>query len=356
MKASKSLIPLLIAIVLIYLLVPDFLVQAFCVTLFFLILISFFYALIIKKNLSVERYSGELKLFCKERTKISFTIRNYSLLPVFVCHYTDNAPHFYVFQNKNTGLVSLRARQKIRIDYEVYSQDRGEYIIGPAVLKFYDPLFLFTITKEIHSELKIIVRPQRLKLITVTVPGIPQGGLKINNPVYEDITLKRTVREYKNQDEPKRINWRISAKFQKLFTNEYDNSYNAPFFIFLNLARDDYDFHTNSIDMEKAIEIAACIVEKADYLRQAVGFASYAEKSMFLLPENNQGDAIMDILSLIKPADGKLPYDPVKQFKSKLKNNTLFFSIGPQEVRWYSGKVLRAKENINTENTGIRKS
>ena len=69
MKASKSLIPLLITIVLIYLLVPDFLVQAFCVTLFFLILISFFYALIIKKNLSVERYSGELKLLEHEAAR-----------------------------------------------------------------------------------------------------------------------------------------------------------------------------------------------------------------------------------------------------------------------------------------------
>lgn len=355
MKASKSLIPLLIIIILAYLCIPNFFIQLLCVMVFFIFVISFFYALILKRNITVERFSGELRLYCKERTKISFTVKNNSLLPVFTCHYVDNAPHFYIFQNKNTGLISLKSRQKMKIVYEVYSQERGAFIIGPTVLKFYDPLFLFTITKEIQSELKILVRPQRLKLITVTVPGIPQGNLKINNSVYEDITLKRTVREYKNQDEPKRINWRISAKFQRLFTNEYDNSYNAPFFVFLNLAKDDYE-QQSTADIEKAIEIAACIIEKAAFLRQSVGFAAYADTTPFLLPGNNNFDAIMDILSLIKPADGKLPYEPVKQFKSKLKNNTLFFSIGAQEVRWYYGKVLRAKENINTENTGIRKS
>ena len=183
----------------------------------------------------------------------------------------------------------------------------------------------------------------------------PQGNLKINNPCYEDITMRRSIREYMNGDEQKRINWRASAKFDQLFTNQYEASFDAPFFVFLNLAEEDYDLHTRSFHMEKAIEIAANIVEKSRVLRQRCGFAAYAEGFPYLAPHQNQADSILDILSVIKASQGKINYNPRTRFKNQLPHGSLFFEIGPEEVDKYFAKVEANRQDINTQNVGIMK-
>ena len=121
----------------------------------------------------------------------------------------------------------------------------------------------------------------------------------------------------------------------------------------MNLADEDYELHTRGYHMEKAIEIAACIVEKSRVLRQRCGFAAYGTDFPYLAPHQNQQDAILDLLSVIKSVPGKLDYDPVKKFRQQLPHGTLFFVIGPREVESYFLKVEANKENINTQNVGI---
>ena len=105
--------------------------------------------------------------------------------------------------------------------------------------------------------------------------------------------------------------------------------------------------------MEKAIEIAANIVEKSRILRQRCGFAAYAEGFPYLPPHQNQADSILDILSVIKSTQGKINYNPLTRFKNQLPHGTLFFEIGPEEVDKYFAKVEANKQDINTQNTGI---
>ena len=206
---------------------------------------------------------------------------------------------------------------------------------------------------EVSCPLEITVRPARIKLITEVVPGFPQGNLKINNPCYEDITMRRSIRDYMNGDELKRINWRASARFASLYTNQYENSFDAPLFVFLNLAEEDYDLHNRRYYSEKAIEIAASIIEKARVLRQRCGFAAYGTGFPYLPPRQNQSDSILDLLSLIKCEKGKLDYDPQKKFSNQLPTGTLLFIVGPREVENYFLKVGANQENINTTNVGI---
>ena len=305
------------------------------------------------RSIHVERNVDKLKLACKEKSEISLTIKNYSLLTAHVLYFFDEVPYFYIFNDANKGVTALRPHEIKRITYYVTSQDRGLFQCGPVRIRTSDPLGLFLVDVQVACTLEITVRPARIKLITNAIPGFPQGNLKINNPIFEDITMRRSIREYKNGDEQKRINWRASAKFDSLFTNQFENSFDSPFFIFLNLAEEDYDLHSRTYSLEKAIEIAACIVEKARVLRQCCGFAAYADENPYLAPKQNQTDCILDILSTIHSVKAKLDYDPAKKFLPQLSAGTLFFVIGPQEVESYFLKVEANKENINTQNTGI---
>lgn len=336
-----------------FLLSPYRLLQFVCLSVLFVFLISFLYALVLSRSIKIERSTDKLKLACKEKSEITLIIKNYSLFTAHVLYFFDEIPFFYIFDDGNKGVTVLRPHELKKVSYTVTSQDRGLFHGGPVRIRTSDPLGLFLINIEVPAPIEITVRPARIKLITNAFPGFPQGNLKINNPCYEDITMRRAVREFKNGDEQKRINWRASAKFDSLFTNQYEDSFDAPFFIFLNLAEEDYDLHNRHYYSEKAIEIAASIVEKSRVLRQRCGFAAYGTDFPYLPSRQNQADCILDILSVIKLESGKLEYDPVKKFSHQLPTGTLIFVVGPREVESYFLKVEANKENINTENTGI---
>ncbi len=353
LKFSPLLFTVFIASIIFFLICPFKLLQFLCLGIIGVILLSFFYAIVLKSNIQIERNTSALKLACKEKSEITFTIKNYSPLTAHVCYFFDSVPYFYVFNEGNKGVTALRPHEIKRITYKVTSQERGLFHAGPVRIRTSDPLGLFLIDMEVSCPLEITVRPARIKLITEVVPGFPQGNLKINNPCYEDITMRRSIRDYMNGDELKRINWRASARFASLYTNQYENSFDAPLFVFLNLAEEDYDLHNRRYYSEKAIEIAASIIEKARVLRQRCGFAAYGTGFPYLPPRQNQSDSILDLLSLIKCEKGKLNYDPQKKFSHQLPTGTLLFIVGPREVENYFLKVGANQENINTTNVGI---
>lgn len=353
LKFSPLLFTVFIASIIFFLICPFKLLQFLCLGIIGVILLSFFYAIVLKSNIQIERNTSALKLACKEKSEITFTIKNYSPLTAHVCYFFDAVPYFYVFNEGNKGVTALRPHEIKRITYKVTSQERGLFHAGPVRIRTSDPLGLFLIDMEVSCPLEITVRPARIKLITEVVPGFPQGNLKINNPCYEDITMRRSIRDYMNGDELKRINWRASARFASLYTNQYENSFDAPLFVFLNLAEEDYDLHNRRYYSEKAIEIAASIIEKARVLRQRCGFAAYGTGFPYLPPRQNQSDSILDLLSLIKCEKGKLDYDPQKKFSHQLPTGTLLFIVGPREVENYFLKVGANQENINTTNVGI---
>lgn len=340
-----------------FLIIPFKFLQFISLSIMTLILLSLLYALVLKSNIKVERNTKALKLACKEKSEITFTIKNYSPLTAHICYYFDSIPFFYIYDDGNQGITSLRPHEIKHVSNKVTSQERGLFSAGPVRIRTSDPLGLFLIDMQIDCPLEITVRPARIKLITEIFPGYPQGNLKINNPCYEDITMRRSIRSYINGDELKKINWRASAKFNSLYTNQFENSFDAPLFVFLNLAKEDYDLHNRIYYSEKAIEIAASIIEKARLLRQRCGFAAYGTDFPYLPPRQNQADSILDLLSLIQCEEGKLNYNPEKKFMHQLPTGTLIFVIGPREVENYFAKVEANKENINTTNIGImRKS
>ena len=345
-KTSTMVMAAFFGSVILCLAIPFRLLQFIGFSLFFVICVSYVYAKILSNNIKVTRTIKELKLACKEETEISFALKNFCRLPAFICYYSDEAPYLYVYNNGNSGITTLRRHEIKHVTYRIAAQYRGLYPVGPVKIKTSDPLGLFEVDIEVPCELKIMVRPARIKLYAETHPGFPQGVIKINNPVYEDITMRRSVREYINGDEQKRINWRLSAKFGELFTNQYEESYDAPFFIFLNLAEEDYELKNRSYHSEKAIEIAAALVELSRKHKQRCGFAAYGTDFPYLKPRQNQADVILDILALINLEKGHLPYNPEKKFRHQMPAGTMIFTVGPKEVENYFLKLEAGKEAV----------
>ncbi len=352
-KPASALKTTLYFSILAILFLPYKFIQAIAISALLIILVSYIWARSLEKGIKVERDEAEIKTVSYERLTISFTITNHSRFPALMCFVLDNIPFLHVFEKQNERLFMLRGHEKKTVFYQANALQRGLYTAGPVTVKTNDPLGLFEIENEFECTQRILVRPARIQLKTVAHPGLPQGNIRINNPIYEDITMCRCLREYKNGDELKRINWRASAKYNSLYTNEYEDTFDAPFFVFLNLAKDDYPLNHCSEMGEKAIEIAASIVNTAARLKQRCGFAAYGSAFPFIKPGENQADCILDILSLIQMEKGKLDYDPEVKLKQELSTGTLLFVVGPKEVSLYNDKIGAGQYGVTTQTLGI---
>ena len=354
-KPASSVRLILYLSVFVILFLPYKFIQAIAISIILIFGVSYLWASQLNKHLTVERNVREIKTVSFERLTISFTIINKSRFKALLCYVLDNVPYLHVFEKGNERLLYLRPFEKKSIFYEVNALNRGLYTAGPIIIRTSDPLGLFQVIKEVECTQKILVRPARIQLKTIPIPGLPQGSIKINNPIYEDITMRRAISEYKDGDELKRINWRASAKFNALFTNEYENTFDAPFFVFLNLAKEDYSLNMRHEKGEKAIEIAASIINIAARLKQRCGFAAYGSGFPYIKPAQNQADCILDILSLIQMEEGKLEYDPEQKLKQELSSSTLLFIVGPEQVDLYNDKIAAQQYGITTKTLGIMK-
>jgi uncharacterized protein (DUF58 family) len=117
--------------------------------------------------------------------------------------------------------VSIAPNKESRPVFEFPSPPRSNYTIGPMIARVRDPFgFYLTETKLDPGSLCVMPRPERLRGMQLRPrhvgpwPGvIPSKVLGIGTEFY-------SMREYVPGDDPKRINWKASARYNSLIINE----------------------------------------------------------------------------------------------------------------------------------------
>lgn len=336
-SASVSLKTILILLffVIIMLFIPGTILQYTASFFFILIGASLSYSLIIRSRLVVTRTMSELRSPRFEFLEIKLRIENRSFLPVFSLFIDDKPGLLSISAEAGRAVFHLRRRESIVFTYKVNSNSRGEYFTGPAEIQGCDPLGFFPFVKQSASRCRILVYPAKSDEQFSFSKGIPQGKIPVKNPLYEDTSVYRSVRDYANGDEIKRINWKASARFAKLFTNEYVTTLSSPCLIFLDLDISQYPDHLRYEHAEHAVEAAAQIVKTACAKGQLCGFASSGilpsqRSSPYLSPSSSQLGIILDILALIEPCK-KEEKDSILLEKSisSCPSGGSFFYLGP---------------------------
>jgi hypothetical protein len=98
------------------------------------------------------------------------------------------------------------------------------------------------------------------------------------------MTRRRSLRQYRGGDEPRRINWKASIRLAgpgaalspvSLLVNEYEAAISYPLVVFLNLDPYEYSLHKRELWFERAIEAAAALCLMASRDRQDLGIIFY---------------------------------------------------------------------------------
>ena len=154
------------------------------------------------------------------------------------------------------SLAPLPSGQVARANYKIATDRRGTLVLGPAIVEVADPLGLSRRSKRLGQPTEITVYPRTVE-IGLPDPKTGTGELvdAIKRAIRNQPTSSefRSIREYSQGDDPRRINWKVSAKREDLVVNEYETDIAID-----TLVTRDTRIHSSSADaFETAVSIAA---------------------------------------------------------------------------------------------------
>jgi uncharacterized protein (DUF58 family) len=117
--------------------------------------------------------------------------------------------------------TSLGPADELRLTFEFTSPPRANYEIGPLVARVRDPFGLYLTEKKLGPEtLSVMPRPERLRGVQLRPRHVGPWPGVVSSRVLGLGTEFYSMREYVPGDDPKRINWKASARYNELIVNE----------------------------------------------------------------------------------------------------------------------------------------
>lgn len=165
---------------------------------------------------------------------VELTLTNEARTPTGVLLLEDHLP--YVLGTRpRFVLEGIGQGWRRQVTYQVRSDVRGQFQIGPMSVRVTDPFGLIELGRAFHTTAPLTVTPR-----TVALPGIMLGGAWTgsgdNRPrafaigSAEDVT----VREYRRGDDLRRVHWRSSARVGELMVRREEQPWQSRATVFLD--------------------------------------------------------------------------------------------------------------------------
>lgn len=168
-------------------------------------------------------------------------------------------------------LQGVSRRWQRRVGYQVRSDVRGRFEIGPLTIRIADPFGLIELRRIIPGTASLVVTPR-----TVTLPPIPVIGGWTGSGEYrpqafaagsaEDVS----VREYRRGDELRRVHWRSSARMGDLMVRREEQPWEARATVLLDNRLRAHRGQGLGSSFEAAVVVAASLVVHLDQHGYAV--------------------------------------------------------------------------------------
>ncbi|MBN1649600.1 MAG: DUF58 domain-containing protein [Spirochaetales bacterium] len=326
---------LLVVSVIFGLLVPYRPVQTAGILCLVAMFLSWLYLRIIRSSILVRRIDPVQRCFRDTMIELTVEFSNKGLLPVSNFRFSDPAGKLFP-TDVPRGNITLDAKSRVRLTHRAEARLRGRYKTGPVTVRGRDPLGLFD-SKKIYDESgECIVYPRVYPLDYLIEGGVPLGYLRTDNPLYEDVSRYRSIREYVPGDSITHISWKHSAKTGALYTREFLPTYNYNVLLVVNLCADEYPQKQRYVWIERVIELTASMVFHIVGQKQKVGLICVTRESknsgtrIFPLHEGEaHGMQILEYLACVDPGPECDFFDLLARHRQDTSWNTRLVYAGP---------------------------
>jgi uncharacterized protein (DUF58 family) len=204
-----------------------------------------------KPNIEINRIVHPIDPEAGQIIQVELSLRTSSRIPACEVHEATEEGG-----SVNISLAPLPSGQVAQANYKIAPSRRGTLILGPAIVEVTDPLGLSRRVKDLGQPTEITVYPQT---VDVDLPDPKTGTGELVEALKRAMRHQptssefRSMREYSKGDDPRRINWKVSAKREDLVVNEYETEIAIDTLITL-----DTRTHWNSAEgFERAVSVAA---------------------------------------------------------------------------------------------------
>jgi uncharacterized protein (DUF58 family) len=193
-----------------------------------------------RPRLAVARALSRDRVSVGSDVEVRVTIHNEGL-PLGLVEFLDVLPpELTVVRGTNHLVVSLAADGTFVLDYAVRPSLKGDHAIGPLRTRVLDPLGLGTEDALPAPPSQIVVAPAMEPLVRARL------GPRRTRPWFGHVASRQIgmgsdfwgIREYIPGDDVRRINWKASARLDRLYSNEYEGERSGDVVILLDARRE----------------------------------------------------------------------------------------------------------------------
>ncbi len=211
----------------------------------------------------------------------------------------------YIAENTSLGWY-----EAVTWHYYIRCTRRGYYKVGPASIRSGDLFGLFQRRLELGKADYLIVYPKTVSLRELGLTERrPFGDSRTRQRLFEDPIRITGLREYRNDDPFKRIDWKASARRQELQVKVYEATSSLYLQVILNIDTFEHPWQGHDpVVLERGITVAASVARYAWEHKLSVGVAANgsvpgSDKPLNVRPGGSPEQLlrVLEALALVSP-------------------------------------------------------
>lgn len=243
------------------------------------------------------------------------------------------------------GIVTFR-----RVEATTRLAQRGNYTLGPLVIRSSDPFGIFPQERRIADARQIRVYPRIIELPDFVSPSTELSGEHARRRRSPMISPEvASIREYEPGDAISRIHWPSTARTGQLMVKLFDRGRAGEVWVVFDQdARTQAGSGPESTD-EYGATIAASTAHRYLAMQLPVGYAAHGSESLVVAPERGSGqrEAIFDHLVKSKPTGTRSLFQAIAEIERELgRNSSVVVITASPETEWVAALTSLQKRGI----------
>ncbi len=250
-------------------------------------------------RLSCSRRLDPPRVPAGESTSVTARLENVSRLRTGVLLAEDITP-YRLGGRPRFVLDEIEPSGTRELSYQIRSDTRGKFTIGPLRVRVADAFGLVEISRSFSTTSTLVVTPKIVPLPRAAAPGSwlgeGDGGMRTISAIGEDDAAPRA---YQDGDDLRRVHWRSTARYGQLMVRREEHQWRNSASVFLDTRRAAHSGTGPSASFEFAVSAAASI---GAHLAEEGFRARLITDAGEIAPRGTFTDTLLDMLAVISPS------------------------------------------------------
>jgi len=261
----------------------------------------------VSRELKID--SGEFNTFTNKKIPVTISVKNNTYRKFGFAQISDIVPDSFKIIDENSRVLTLDEKSEIKYTYFVIPTKRGEFQFPGINIFASDPRGFFYSEKFFRLPVKVTVYPsiEEISIDKLRQKRSTLRALGVHSSKQLGIgTDFAGIREYILGDSFKKIEWKSTARFNKLMTREFESEVIIPSLIFLDVSPSMDSGTAGYTKLDYAIRTAVAFSKFALDNHDPVGLYTFSDKLIDHLPNKSGKKQLYMILRTLAKVNPNL--------------------------------------------------